>query len=580
MGFYIVQFLVGLSDASSLFLVAAGLSLIFGVTHIINFAHGSFYMVGAYIAYFAIAFLPHGVFSFWTGILVGALVVGLVGVIVEVFLLRRVYHTPELFTLMATFGVILVIQDLALWIFGAEDLLGPKAPGLDSSIDIFGTLMPEYDLALIIIAPLVLGVLWFLLNRTRWGILVRAATEDREMLSALGVNQTWLFTSVFFLGSFIAGLGGAVQLPKGGADLLMDYNVLAAAFVVVVVGGMGSIPGAFLAAVIIGELSAFGILVLPESTLVMMFVVMAVVLIVRPYGLLGKPGGQEQGTVSTTETPLRGASGRLKLIALGLLLIIILMPLFVDSFHLVLLIEIAIISFASMSLYYIIGPGGMHSFGHAAFFGGGAYVSALLVHHLGSTMEIALFFAPIGTGLLALIIGWFCVRLSGVYLAMLTLAFAQICWSIVYQWGSFTGGDDGILGVWPSEWVSDKVVLYYLTMVICIGGILALRHLLFSPFGYTMRAGRDSPLRADSIGINVKRHQWFSFAVVGAFAGLAGGIYVFSKGSVFPDEMGIARSFDFLLCVLLGGIEALAGPIVGATAFTWLHDLISRIEFW
>jgi branched-chain amino acid transport system permease protein len=580
LGFYIVQFLVGLSDASSLFLVAAGLSLIFGVTRIINFAHGSFYMVGAYVAYFAIAFLPHGVFSFWTGILVGALVVGLIGVIVEVFLLRRVYHTPELFTLMATFGVILVIQDLALWIFGAEDLLGPKAPGLDSSIDIFGTLMPEYDLALIIIAPLVLGVLWFLLNRTRWGILVRAATEDREMLSALGVNQTWLFTSVFFLGSFIAGLGGAVQLPKGGADLLMDYNVLAAAFVVVVVGGMGSIPGAFLAAVIIGELSAFGILVLPESTLVMMFVVMAVVLIVRPYGLLGKSGGQEQGTVSTTETPLRGASGRLKLIALGLLLIIILMPLFVGSFHLVLLIEIAIISFASMSLYYIIGPGGMHSFGHAAFFGGGAYVSALLVHHLGSTMEIDLFFAPIGTGLLALIIGWFCVRLSGVYLAMLTLAFAQICWSIVYQWGSFTGGDDGILGIWPSAWVSDKVVLYYLTMVICIGGILALRHLLFSPFGYTMRAGRDSPLRADSIGINVKRHQWFSFAVVGAFAGLAGGIYVFSKGSVFPDEMGIARSFDFLLCVLLGGIEALAGPIVGATAFTWLHDLISRIEFW
>ena len=165
MGFYIVQFLVGLSDASSLFLVAAGLSLIFGVTRIINFAHGSFYMVGAYVAYFAIAFLPHGVFSFWTGILVGALVVGLIGVIVEVFLLRRVYHTPELFTLMATFGVILVIQDLALWIFGAEDLLGPKAPGLDSSIDIFGTLMPEYDLALIIIAPLVLGVLWFLLNR-------------------------------------------------------------------------------------------------------------------------------------------------------------------------------------------------------------------------------------------------------------------------------------------------------------------------------------------------------------------------------------------------------------------------------
>ena len=581
MGFYIVQFLTGLSDAASLFFIAAGLSLIFGVTHVVNFAHGSFYMVGAYIAYFTISFLPHGVLPFWAGILIAALSVGLIGVIIEVLLLRRMYHGPELFTLMATFCVILIIQDLSLWLFGAEDLLGQMAPGLDGSISILGTLMPEYDLALIIIAPLVLGAVWLLLSRTRWGTLVRAATEDREMLSALGVNQKWLFTSVFFLGSFLAGLGGAIQLPKGGADLLMDLNVLAAAFVVVVVGGMGSITGAFWAAVIIGELSAFGILIFPESTLVLMFLVMAVVLVVRPYGLLGsRPKTEEHGGATLTEPPLRTASKKIKLIGLVLLIIIILMPAFAGTFQLVLAIEIAIFAFASMSLYYMMGPGGMHSFGHAAFFGGGAYTAALLVHHLNTPMEIALFFAPIGVGLLALIIGWFCVRLSGVYLAMLTLAFAQICWSIVYQWGELTGGDDGILGVWPSDWVSNKIILYYLTMVICIGGILALRHLLFTPLGYTMRAGRDSPLRADSIGINVKRNQWFAFAIVGVFAGLAGGIYVFSKGSVFPDEMSIGRSFDFVLCVLLGGIEALSGPVIGASAFTWLHDLISRIDFW
>ena len=253
------------------------------------------------------------------------------------------------------------------------------------------------------------------------------------MAEAVGIGLVKHKLMAFAAGAAMAGLAGAIFATKLGSVYphSMKLEVSIWVLCLIIVGGMGSIPGAFLAAVIIGELSAFGILVLPESTLVMMFVVMAVVLIVRPYGLLGKPGGQEQGTVSTTETPLRGASGRLKLIALGLLLIIILMPLFVVSFHLVLLIEIAIITFASMSLYYIIGPGGMHSFGHAAFFGGGAYVSALLVHHLGSTMEIALFFAPIGTGLLALIIGWLCVRLSGVYLAMLTLAFAQICWSIV-----------------------------------------------------------------------------------------------------------------------------------------------------
>ena len=580
MGFYIVQILTGLSDASSLFLVASGLSLIFGVSRIVNVAHGSFYMVGAYIAYYLIAFLPLGILSFWGGILIAALAVGLVGVVIEVLLLRRLYHTPELFILFATFGIVLIIQDLSRWLFGPEDLLGPRAPGLDGSINIMGTLLPQYDLALIVIAPLVLGAMWLLLNRTRWGILVRAATQDREMTSALGVNQAWLFTSVFFIGSLLAGFGGAIQLPKGGADLLMDLNLIASAFVVVVVGGMGSIPGAYLAAVIIGELSSFGVLIFPESTLVLMFLVMAVVLVIRPYGLLGKAEAHGYGSSNITESLLRPASKRVKLFGFALLLFIALAPLFVDSFQLILMTEVAIFALASMSLYFMMGPGGMVSFGHAAFFGGGAYIAALMVHYIQTPMELAIFLAPLLTGLLALIIGWFCVRLSGVYLAMLTLAFAQICWSIVFQWGDFTGGDDGILSIWPSEWASDKTVFYYLTMLLCIGGILALRHFVFTPFGYIMRACRDSALRVDSIGINLRQHQWCAFTVSGVFAGLAGSIYVFSKGSVFPDEMAIPRSFDFLYMVLLGGVESLFGPVVGSAAFTLLHNKISHIHFW
>jgi branched-chain amino acid transport system permease protein len=360
----------------------------------------------------------------------------------------------------------------------------------------------------------------------------------------------------------------------------MDLNVIAAAFVVVVVGGMGSITGAYLAAVIIGELSSFGVLVFPASTLVLMFLVMAVVLVIRPHGLLGKAETHEHGSSVVAESLLQPASKKLKLLGLALLILILLMPLLVDTFQLVLLTEIAILSLASMSVYFLFGPGGMVSFGHAAFFGGGAYAAALMVHYIQTPMELALLLAPLLTGLLALIIGWFCVRLSGVYFAMLTLAFAQICWSIVFQWGDFTGGDDGILSIWPSQWADDKVVFYYLTMVLCVGGILALRYLIFTPFGYTMRACRDSALRVDSIGINLRRHQWLAFIIAGVFTGLAGGIYVFSKGSVFPDEMAIPRSFDFLYMVLLGGVETLFGPVVGAAAFTWLHDKISRIEFW
>ena len=537
-------------------------------------------MVGAYVAYYLISAFPGGIFSFWSGTLLAAVAVGLLGVIVETVLLRRLYRAPELFLLIATFGVVLILQDLTRWLFGAEDLLGPRAPGADGSFEILGHYIPQYDFVLIVLAPLILLMVWVLLHRTRWGILVRAATEDREMAAALGVDQRRLYTLVFFVGSFLAGLGGAVQLPKGGADLLMDMNVIAAAFVVVVVGGMGSLPGAYLAAVIIGELSSFGILIFPQSTLVMMFLVMAVVLVIRPHGLLGRAEVQEHAPANIDASLLQTASGKIRFFGLIFLAVLMLLPLFAGTFHLILITEIAIFAVAGMSLYFMIGPGGMLSFGHAAFFGGGAYAAALMVHYLQAPMELALLFAPLWVGLLALIIGWFCVRLSGVYLAMLTLAFAQICWSIVFQWGDFTGGDDGILSVWPSQWAGDKIVFYYLTLIICIGGILALRHLVFVPFGYTLSACRDSALRTESIGINLRIHQWFAFAMAGAFAGLAGGIYVFSKGSVFPDEMAIARSFDFLLMVLLGGIDTISGPLAGSAVFIWLHDKIARVDFW
>ncbi len=579
MSFFIVHALTGLASAASLFLVASGLSIIFGVTRIVNFAHGSFYMLGAYIAYSLVTRVSDSVIGFWGGVLAAAFTVGLVGVAVEIGILRRIYRAPELFQLVATFGVVLVIQDATLFIWGPEDALGPRAAGLDGSVRILGELVPEYDFALIVVGPLVLGGLWLLFHRTRWGTLVRAATQDRDMASALGVNQAWLFTSVFFLGAFLAGLGGAMQVPRESISLLMDLNIIADVFVVVVVGGMGSIVGAFLAAVLIGELNAFGILIFPEITLVLMFLVMAVVLVVRPWGLLGKPeiagtGGGEP------EPPLALPGAHLRIAMAAFVAALALLPLVADEFTLVLAVEIFILSLFAASLHFIMGNGGMASFGHAAYFGLGAYGAAIAVVHAGSPMELALLLAPLAAGLGALVFGWFCVRLSGVYLAMLSLAFAQIAWSVVFQWYGVTGGDDGMLGVWPAAWASERIVFYYLVLVLCVGGVLALRRMSFAPFGYALRAGRDSPLRADAIGIDLRRQKWFAFAIAGVFAGLAGGLYVFSKGSVFPDELSIPRSIDVLMMVLLGGVQTLSGPLVGAATFVGLEDQISRLEYW
>ncbi|SLN38750.1 ABC transporter permease [Oceanibacterium hippocampi] len=579
MSFFVVQFLTGLASAASLFLVACGLSIIFGVTRIVNFAHGSFYMLGAYLAATIVATLPVGIFSYWGSVLVAALVVGLIGIVVEIVVLRRIYHAPELFQLVATFGVVLVVQDLTLAIWGPADKLGPLAPGLDSAVNIGGQLLPEYDVALIILGPAVLGLLWLLFHRTRWGTLVRAATQDREMVGALGVNQRRIFTSVFFLGACLAGLGGAVQIPREPISLMMDLNVIAEVFVVVVIGGMGSILGAFLAAVIIGELNAFGILIFPEITLVLLFLVMAVVLVIRPRGLLGKPEltvGAQPAQIAAIHLP-----GPATKLAMGVLFAVLaLVPLFAGDFLLVLLIEVMLLALFAASLHFIMGNGGMVSFGHAAYFGIGAYGAALAVVHSDSPMELALVLAPTAAGLAGLVFGWFCVRLSGVYFAMLSLAFAQIAWSVVFQWYEVTGGDDGLLGIWPSEWASDRFAFYYLSLIIVAGGVLMLRRMIFSPFGYALRAGRDSPLRSDAIGINLRHQQWASIVIAGAFAGLAGGLYAFSKGSVFPDAMSIPRSVDALVMVLLGGVDTLAGPLVGAAALIGLEDAISRFDYW
>jgi len=601
-GEFSVSLLTGLSSAAALFLVASGLSIIFGVTRIVNFAHGSFYMLGAYVGYTLVQAIGGTVLGFWGAVLIAAVVVGLIGVAMEILLLRRIYQAPELFQLIATFGVILVIQDVTLWIWGAEDLVGPQAPGLKGAVFIFGRRLPEYDLALIAATPVVLFGLWLLFYRTRWGTLVRAATQDRQMVAALGVNQRWLFTGVLFLGSALAGLGGAIQLPKGGADLLMDFNIIAAAFVVVVVGGMGSIMGAFLASVLLGILQTFGIQVFPSSTLVMMFLVMAVVLIFRPWGLLGKPEIAGQVQAGPPDQPLRPALPRVRQVAALALAVLLLLPVarlvfpgVIGDFALVLTIEIMIMVLFAGALFFIMGPGGMVSFGHAAFFGGGAYAAALMVKFAHAPFEIAFWAAPLGAGLLAVVFGWFCVRLSGVYFAMLTLAFAQIAWAVMFQdmpggvlrmlgiTGEFgaplkvTGGDDGINDIWPAAWASTRIVYYYLTLGICVAGLLFMRRVLYAPFGYTMRAGRDSPLRTAAIGIDLRRHQWLAFTLSGAVAGLAGALFIYSKGSIFPTEMEIARSFDALLMVLLGGVQSLAGPLVGAASFSWLDDSLSGL---
>jgi branched-chain amino acid transport system permease protein len=575
--FAAVQLLTGLASASSLFIAASGLTLVFGVTRIVNFAHGSFYMLGAYVA---VSLAPR-LFEFHSSlpmfglvVLLSALVVGLLGVAMEMLLLRRIYRAPELFQLLATFGVVLIVQDAVIRIWGPLDILGPRAPGLPRAVEIFGQRFPAYELLLIALGPVVLGLLWLLMRRTRFGVLIRAATQDREMVGALGVDQAKLFTATLFLGAFLAGLGGALQIPRSAANPAMDIGIISETFVVTVVGGMGSIPGAFLAAVVIGQLQAFGVLVFPKITLVLVFLLMAVVLVVRPWGFLGRPDAglgarvAIEGVIGLRPLDRVGRMALLAALALAATL-----PLWGDAYLVKVGIETLCFALAAFSLNLLIGIGGMASFGHAAWFGLGAYAAGLLTVKAGLHMIPALIAAPLAAGLAAAAFGFFIVRLSGIYLAMLTLASAQLVYATLFQWVEVTGGDNGVVGVWPAPWAASRTAYYLMTFALVAAAIYALRRAIYAPFGYALRAARDSALRAQAIGVDVRRQRLLAFAIAGAATGLAGGLYAFAKGSIDPTLAAIPMSVDFLAMVLLGGVQTVFGAVVGAAALHLAKDI-------
>src|SRR5436190_1261350 len=396
-----IQLLNGLASASALFLVAAGLTLIFGVTRIVNFAHGSLYMLGAYLAYSIgaalAALLGSGPFAFWGGALIAALGVAAIGALIEASLLKRLYDAPELLQLTATFGVVLIVRDATLALWGAEDLLGPRAPGLSGTLQILERAVPQYDLFLIFVGPLVLIALTWLITRTRFGVVVRAASENRTLTGALGIDQGKLYTAVFALGAE--------------------------------------------------------------------FVVMAIVLALRPHGLLGRPPAMSPTTPLPEHRAIVVAPTRRdRWVAVAVFVAFALLPFVNDDYALVLAIDVLIATLFAASLQFLTGTGGMTSFGHAAYFGVGSYAAALAIKH-GVPFAGALAVGPLAALVAALVFGWFCVRLAGVYLAMLTLAFAQIVWSIAFQWDSVTGGSNGIVGVWPGEWFADRRSFFALTLV-------------------------------------------------------------------------------------------------------------------
>ena len=278
--------LAGLSAGMFIWLVASGLTLIFGVLRVLNFAHGSFYMLGAYFCFTFLRFMGD---NFWLGLLVGPLCVCAAGYFMERFFLRYVYHIALPYQLLLTFAFVLLFDDLVKIFWGAGSIGSPAVAGLSTSVSVLGRNFPVYSLFIIGVGPLIALAMWFFLERTWWGRIIRAASSDREMASAIGVRVPALYTGVFVFGTWLGALGGGLAVPYVG--LLtpgMGEAIIIDAFVVAVIGGMGSLKGAFLGALIIGLLSSFGTRFIPTFDMFLTFILMAAILLWRPQGLFGE----------------------------------------------------------------------------------------------------------------------------------------------------------------------------------------------------------------------------------------------------------------------------------------------------
>ena len=290
MSILIIQILNSLFYASVLFLIAAGLSLIFGVMRIVNMAHGTFYAVGAFVTAWLVGrAVALGVPAGWTMLLIplGAVAVALLGAVVEPLLLRPFYRRAEEYQLLVTFGLLLILEDVIRLIWGGLPLSADPVMDALPSIRIGGLVYPGYNLVVIAVGAIAAVLLWAVIYRTKFGVMLRATSQDRRMASALGLNVSLVYVSAFAIGCFMAGLGGAIIVPTQTAVLGMGIDALVLAFVVVVIGGLGSLQGALVGALIVSFVRTAGIQFFPEIELAVLYLIAAVVLMVKPTGLFG-----------------------------------------------------------------------------------------------------------------------------------------------------------------------------------------------------------------------------------------------------------------------------------------------------
>jgi branched-chain amino acid transport system permease protein len=580
MDLFVAQLLNGLVYGVLLFLMAAGLSLIFGLMNVVSLAHGSFFMLGAF---FGLAiFKASG--SFWLALILAPIPVIVVGVLMELLFLRPLYRRGHMDQVLLTFGFTFVFLDLVQTVWGRMVQRLPAPQALQGIVHIGAGVFSVYRLFLIGFGFAIALLLWLFLERSRIGAMVRAGVDNAVMAAGLGANVPALFTGIFGFGIALAALGGIAAAPVLGLYPGMDSEILIPAFIVIVIGGMGSLRGAFVGSLLIGIADTFGKAYFQSIALFLIYLAMVAVLLIRPQGLFGIKYS-DVSVASAVVTTSQPATLQTRAAGLVVLLALAVLPFLMSDYPRALVSEIFIFAIFAMSLDLLLGFTGLMSLGHAAFFGLGAYAVAVLGVQFGLDAWLGLAAGVVIAGAGAALIGFFCVRTGGVPFLMLTLAFSQLVFSVALKWRDVTGGSDGMaIAEQPSFFgfsLSKSLVMYFMALSFFALTYWGLRRLLNSPLGHAFVGIRENEQRMLAIGYPTRAYKLISFTIAGAIAGLAGGLYAIFNGFISSDAVYWTASGDILIMTMLGGAGTLVGPAVGTAVFLLMKNVASSYsEHW
>lgn len=580
------QLLVGLINGSFYAMMSLGVAIIFGMLRIGNFVHGAQYMLGAFGAWYLLHLpdlfpglgLPS--LGYWWAIVIVPVAVGLVGALMERLFIRKVYDLDHAYGLLLTVGLAMFIEGMFNVRYGAAGQQYDVPELLRGSVNLGFMFLPYYR-AWVIVAALVLCFgIWYLIERTKLGSYLRAATENPDLVRAFGINVPRMLMLTYALGVGLAGFAGVLAAPIYQVGPQMGQGIIITIFAVVVIGGMGSIFGAIVSGLMMGLIEGLTKVFYPQAATTVIFVIMAIVLVLRPAGLFGR-----ETTAHSVADVSSGRAGNMLengplwfgiLFAVGLILPYLLFPIFA--------MKILCLALFAMAYNLVFGYGGLLAFGHAAFYGSSSYVVAHSAAVWGLPPELSLLIGVGVATVLGVLFGWLAIRRQGLYFAMITLALAQIVYFYAVQ-SSWTHGEDGIQSVprgvlFGMIDLSNPMNMYFVMLAVFLGGFAFIYRVVHSPFGQTLKSIRENEPRSISLGYTTANFKLIAFTLSAMLAGVAGGMKAIIFQIASLADVYFLTSADALLMTLIGGVGTLLGPIVGAAIVISLQTKLATFGAW